>query len=230
MKFNPDPWTSSSGIEFILIPAGTFVQGSNKTSRSQPPHHVTISKPFYLGKYQVTQAQWKMIMGDTPSRFKGDTRPVEQVSWNDCQEFIKNLNSREEVDTYRLPTEAEWEYACRGGTTTRFCFGDEETMLSQHAWYGRSSGGETHPVGQKKANAWGLYDMHGNVWEWCQDRYGTYPWKAVADPRGASSGSGRVGRGGSWNGDAKFCASAYRSRFVPGYRYSSLGFRLARSL
>jgi len=214
-------FTSSSGIEFVLIPAGIFPRGS---------YPVTLSRPFYLGTYQVTQAQWTAIMATNPSKFKGDNRPVERVSWNDCQEFIRKLNSKEGTDKYRLSTEAEWEYACRAGTTTRFCFGDDETMLSQCAWFTKNSANETHPVGQKKANAWGLYDMHGNVWEWCQDWYGGYTKSAVTDPSGSGSGSFRVLRGGCWSDNAKCSASAYRYGNVPGYRRGNLGFRLARSL
>jgi len=224
-------FTSPTGIEFVLIPAGTFIMGGETGyDDSKPPHQVTLSKPFYLGKYPVTQAQWKSIMGKNPSIFKGDNRPVEQVSWNDCKEFIQKLNAREEGNTYRLPTEAEWEYACRAGTMTQFCFGDDGTMLSQYAWYNDNSERETHPVGQKKANAWDLYDMHGNVWEWCQDCYGVYTKHAVIDPRGPSSGSSRVYRGGSWYRNAGGCASAYRVSYDPSIRNGSLGFRLARDL
>jgi len=222
-------FTTPSGIEFVLIPAGTFTMGL-KEQTSATPHQVTLSKPFYLGKYPVTQAQWKEIMGKNPSHFKGDTRPVENVSWSDCQEFIQKINARERGNTYHLPTEAEWEYACRAGTTTRFCFGDDEARLGEYAWFDGNSGSETHPFGQKKANAWSLYDMHGNVWEWCQDWYGEYTKRAVTDPSGSGSGSGRVVRGGCWIGNAKYCASASRINYDPGTRYSSLGFRLARSL
>jgi len=221
--------TNCIGIEFVLIPAGTFLMGSKESSYSQPPHQVTLSKPFYLGKYQVTQAKWQAIMGSTPSHFEGTDKPVERVSWNDCQEFIRNLNSREGVNTYRLPTEAEWEYACRAGTTTRFCCGDGKTMLSQYAWHAEDFGG-AHPVGKKKANTWGLYDMHGNVWEWCQDWYGSYPRNDITDPGGPASGSLRVSRGGSWYHYAKDNTSACRGDRDPDGRYSYLGFRLARDL
>ncbi len=222
-------WTSPSGMELVLIPAGTFIMGSAGESRATP-HQVTISKPFYLGKYQVTQREWAMVMGNNPSYFKGDTRPVENVSWNECEEFIRKLNAREGVNKYRVPTEAEWEYACRAGSRTRFCFGDGDHILSQYAWFDENSGNETHPVGQKNPNDWGLYDMHGNVWEWCYDWHGDYPVRSVTDPSGSGSGSGRVVRGGCWINGAGDCAATFRFRFHPSYRDFDLGFRLARSL
>ncbi len=212
--------TNSMGIEFIFIPAGTFTRGS---------YPVTISKPFYLGKYQVTQAQWKAVMGNNPSAFKGDTLPIEKVSWEDCQKFIRKLNEKEGTTKYRLPTNAEWEYACRAGTTTKFSFGDDESKLSQYGWYGANSGSNTQPVGQKKPNSWSLYDMHGNVWEWCSDWYENYPKNAVTDPAGPGSGSYRVNRGGCWGDSAGGCTAAIRYRDHPGLRNFALGFRLARS-
>jgi formylglycine-generating enzyme required for sulfatase activity len=171
-------------------------------------------------------------MGDNPSHFQqcGEDCPVETVSWNDAQEFIKKLNEMENTDKYRLPTEAEWEYACRAGSTARFCCGDEETKLEEYAWINKNSDGKTHPVGKKKPNAWGLLDMHGNVYEWCQDWYGEYPAGPVTDPPGPASGKSRVFRGGSWNYGARSSRSAYRYRFDPDLRYSYLGFRVARAL
>ncbi len=222
-------FTSPTAIKFMLVPAGTFTMGSKKSSDATP-HQVTLSKPFYLGKYQVTQAQWKVVMGNTPSNFKGATRPVEQVSWKDCQEFIKKLNAKERTNKYRLPTEAEREYACRAGSTTTFCFGDDKGRLGEYAWFNNNSGDETHPVGQKKPNTWKIHDMHGNVWEWCQDWwYGSYPKNAVTDPVGPGQGSIRVIRGGGWDDPAEYCSAAFRDGGHPGNRYDFLGFRLARS-
>ncbi len=192
------------GVKFVLIPAGTFMMGSpedeeGRWDTGERLHHVTISKPFYMQITQVTQGQWKKVMGNNPSYFKGDYNlPVESVSWNDVQEFISELNSMEGVDKYRLPTEAEWEYACRTGSTTAYCFGDDPRRLGEYAWYFDNSGSETRPAGKKKPNAWGLYDMHGNVWERVQDWWGKYPSGSVTDPEGPSSGSDRVRRGGCW--------------------------------
>jgi formylglycine-generating enzyme required for sulfatase activity len=155
---------------------------------------------------------------------------VESVSWNKAQEFIKALNRMEKTDKYRLPTEAEWEYACRAETTSRWFFGNDEAKLGEYAWYGKNSGAKTHPVGQKEPNAWGLYDMLGNVWEWCQDWYGKYPDGPVTDPKGPASGQGRVLRGGSWGGGAGGARSAYRSFNHTDLRYrDDIGFRVARA-
>jgi len=164
-------------MEFVLIPAGTFTMGSpdsdsNAYDHEKPAHQVTISEPFYMGKYEVTQAQWKAVMGENPSRFKGDDHPVENVSWEDVQQFIQKLNAKEGKEACRLPTEAEWEYAARAGTTTIYSFGNNASQLGNYAWYDENSGNTTHPVGDKPPNPWGLYDMHGNVWEWVQDWYG----------------------------------------------------------
>nr|WP_242492664.1 formylglycine-generating enzyme family protein [Methanolobus psychrotolerans] len=220
-------------MEFVLIPAGEFEMGSDDgDSDERPVHEVTIGKAYYLGKYEVTQEQWVEIMGNNPSRFKGDNNPVEQVSWNDVQEFVKKLNAKEGTDKYRLPSEAEWEYAARAGTTTRYSFGDSESKLGDYAWYGGNSGDKTHPVGQKKPNPWGLYDMHGNVWEWCQDRwhdsYENAPTDGSAWEDGSSSG--RVRRGGSWVSDARYCRSASRNGSNPDCSSDSIGFRLLRAV
>lgn len=220
------------GMEFIYIKPGTFMMGSPSHEKgrynNEKQHQVTLTRGFYMQTTEVTQGQWKAVMGSNPSRFKGDDLPVEQISWNDVQEFIRRLNQREGGDKYRLPTEAEWEYACRAGRTTRFSFGDDESRLGEYAWYDGNSGSRTHPVAQKKPNAWGLYDMHGNVWEWCQDRYGDYPSGSVTDPEGPSSGSYRVIRGGSWVNEPRFVRSANRGRSYPDYRNYNLGFRLLR--
>ena len=223
-------FTNSIGMKFKLIPAGSFMMGSEEDSDEQPVHQVTITNSFYLGIYEVTQAQWVVVMGSNPSYLTDDSRPVEQVSWYDVQDFIAQLNDLEGTDKYRLPTEAEWEYACRAGSTTAYCFGDDESQLTQYAWYRRNAFAPTHPVGQKLPNAWGLYDMPGNVWEWCADWYGSnyYSSSPGVDPQGPGSGSDRVMRGGSWLSGAGACRSAYRYWNVPDYRDSSFGFRLAR--
>jgi formylglycine-generating enzyme required for sulfatase activity len=225
---------NSIGMKFVLNPSGSFTMGSPpwgaERSDDEKQHEVTISKPFYLQSTVVTQSQWQEVMGDNPSEFKdcGDDCPVENVSWNDAQGFIKKLNEIEGVDNYRLPTEAEWEYACRAETNTEFSFGDEASELGEYAWYIDNSGDRTHPVGTKKPNAWGLYDMHGNVIEWCQDWYADYPSNSVTDPKGPSKGEYRVLRGGSWLINARRIRSADRFRNDPNYRYLGIGFRVAR--
>jgi len=230
-----DVFTNSLGMKFVLMPAGTFMMGSPSDEDGRDDderrHRVTISQPFYMQTTEVTQGQWRAVMGNDPSHFNscGDNCPVEQVSWDDVQAFIRRLNNREGAGRYRLPTEAQWEYACRAGSTTRFCFGDDESRLGDYAWYDRNSGRRTHSVAQKKPNAWGLYDMHGNVWEWCADWYDAYPSGHVTDPTGPSSGSDRVYRGGSWLGYARLCRSAIRVNYTPGDRNDFLGFRLTRT-
>jgi formylglycine-generating enzyme required for sulfatase activity len=216
-------------MEFVLIPAGTFMMGAEDgESDERPVHQVTISRPFYLGKYEVTQAQWQAVMGNNPSLFQGDPKlPVEQVWWTDVQDFLRKLNAKEGGNRYRLPTEAEWEYAARAGSTTAYGFGSDASRLGEYAWYRDNSGGKTRPVGQLKPNAWGLYDMHGNVMEWVQDWYGRYPAESVTDPQGPASGSHRMRRGGAWNSVATVCRSANRYS-VPGFRDDFLGLRLVR--
>jgi formylglycine-generating enzyme required for sulfatase activity len=227
--------TNTIGMEFVPIPAGEFEMGSpldeeDRYDREGPVHHVTIEKPFYMGRYEVTQQQWREIMGDNPSYFEGDYLPVEQVSWDDVQEFIKKLNEKEGTDKYRLPSEAEWEYACRAGTTTCYSFGDDESKLGDYAWYYSS---KTHPVGQKKPNSWGLYDMHGNVWEWVQDCWHDSYNGAPTDGSAwilACDGAYRVFRGGSWYDCARDCRSALRLRNDPRYRGGGLGFRILQEV
>jgi formylglycine-generating enzyme required for sulfatase activity len=212
-----------TSIEFCRVPAGTF-----RRSKLRSYHRVAISRDFYLGKYPVTQAQWEALMEDNPSHFKGAKWPVEQVSWEDCQQFIDKLNYQTGRNIYRLPTEAEWEYACRAESTTAYWFGAEKKQLDEHGWYSANSDGKTHPVGQKTPNPWGFYDMYGNVWEWCKDWYGPYPGGLVTDPEGPSSGSDRVLRGGGWFDGAMRFRSGFRSFFSPDFRSSFFGFRLAR--
>jgi formylglycine-generating enzyme required for sulfatase activity len=224
-------------LELVLVPAGEFLMGSpvadkDAFSDEQPQHRVRITKPFYLGKYQVTQEQWKAVMGSKPSFLKGPKHPVELVSWDDCQKFFGKLNGKsgKGSGTFQLPSEAQWEYACRAGSKTKYCFGDDEARLGDYAWYAANSNGKTHPVGAKKPNAWGLYDMHGNVWEWCQDWYdgGYYAKSPVDDPRGPARGSGRVARGGGRAAIAKLCRSAVRYSFKPAHSDFNLGLRVAQ--
>ncbi|MDR2689041.1 MAG: formylglycine-generating enzyme family protein [Azoarcus sp.] len=230
--------TNSIGMEFVPIPAGSFkrereIEEQLNIRRGKatttPERTVTISKPFYLGKYEVTQEQWHAVMDNDPAKFPGRKNPVEMVSWDEVQLFISRLNQKEETNKYRLPTEAEWEYAARAGTTTKYSFGDDEGRLGRYAWYWDNSGKTTHPVGQKQPNPWGLYDMHGNVWEWVQDWYDDYPKSSVTDPRGPSGGLYRVMRGGSWNFSAPHLSSAFRGPHSPEDRSGFIGFRLAFS-
>ncbi len=227
-------WINRIGMEFVLIQPGEFLMGSdNGYDDEKPVHRVRISQPFYLGRTPVTQAQWEAVMGGAnPSHFTGDSqRPVDSVSWNDVQDFIRKLHADEPSITYRWPREAEWEYAARAGSTGVYGFGDDEVRLGEYAWYSDNSGGTTHPVAELKANAWGLHDMHGNVWEWVHDWYANYPAAtAVVDPVGPETGSYRVIRGGGWNNDAGNCRSALRSFGGPGNANRYLGFRLLRQL
>ena len=221
-------------LEMVLIKSGTFMMGSPDSDKDaereeQPQHRVRITRPFYLGKYLVTQEQWEAMMGSNPSHFKGPKNPVEQVSWDDCQLYLEKLNAKigTQSGKFGLPTAAQWEYACRAGSTTRYCFGDDESKFGEYAWYVENSGITTHPVGQKKPNAWGLYDMHGNVWEWCQDWNEDYKKSPVDDPSGPTEGSVRVFRGGSWYHVAKHCRSAIRLSHLPRYKYADLGLRVS---
>ena len=250
-------------MKFVLIPAGAFAMGSPAgepgRDNDEMEHQVTISRSFYLQTTEVTQGQWRRVMGENPSYFKncGDACPVEQVSWRDVENFIRRFNEQEGTGRYRLPTEAEWEYAARAGSNTALYSGpisilgaNNAPALDSIAWYGGNScvnyaGGYdpffwkerqssclrvgTNPVGKKRPNAWGLYDMLGNVWEWVYDWVGNYPSGSVTDPTGPPSGGYRAMRGGSWNGDAKFCRAANRAYNTQKYRYDNLGFRLVRT-
>ena len=235
-------FTNSLGMKFVYIEPGTFTMGSpsNEPGRDsdETQHRVTLTRGYYLQTTEVTQGQWKAVMGSNPSHFKncGDDCPVEQVSWNDTQDFIRKLNQKEGGNKYRLPTEAEWEYAARAGTQSRFSWGDDADCAKANygnvALLGECKGknpGATAQVGSYPPNARGLYDMHGNVWEWCQDWKGVYPAGSVTDPTGPSSGSGRVYRGGSWLDYARYCRSAGRNSFDPGIRFTGLGLRLLRT-
>ena len=232
----PNPaWWIWENMEFVRIEPGAFMMGSeNGFANERPAHKVEITKPFYLGTYPVTQEQWLAVMGSNPSRFKGERRPVVNVSWNDVQSFLNKLNGGEHE--YRLPTEAEWEYACRAGTTTEYSFGDDKSLLGDYAWSWENSEGTAHPVGQKKPNPWGLYDMHGNVWEWVQDWYSAdyykqFQNKTAIDPKGPDKGSPRVIRGGGWDSRATGLRSAVRISSAPGNAYNYvLGFRLLRTI
>ena len=229
-------------MEMVWIPPGTFTMGSPSSESGRdddegPQHQVTITKGFYLGKYELTQEQWTSVMGTRPWSGKSYVRenasnPAVYISWNDVQAFIAKLNQAEGSEVYRLPTEAEWEVACRAGTTTRWSFGDDESQLGEYAWYRDNawSVGEqyAHAVGTKRPNPWGLYDMHGNVWEWVQDWYGSYSSSPQTDPTGPASGSSRVLRGGSFLNHARDVRSANRDHDSPGRRDYDVGARLLR--
>ena len=258
--------TNSNGMKLVLVPKGTFQMGSppseDGSEDNERQHEVTLTRDYYLGAFEVTQAQYEKVMGKNPSNFQGkeveqripakkhpqtgrtiedekiipvdsSNHPVERVSWEEAVEFCKKLSDLPEEKAagrvYRLPTEAEWEYACRAGSKSAYGFGDERDSLDDYAWYGENGDSKTHPVGQKKPNAWGLYDMHANVWEWCSDWYGDYPKGALSDPVGPREGSNRVYRGGCWCFEAAICRSAYRNRGYPSFRFDDRGFRLALS-
>ena len=244
--------TNSIGMKLVHIPAGSFMMGSSGSAAELakeygtkeedfrdglPQHQVRISEGFWMGQTEITQGQYKSVMDAQP--WSGQeyvqedpNNPAVYVSWDNAVEFCRKL-SQKEGKTYRLPTETEWEYACRAGTTTRFSFGDSDSSLGDYAWFGGNTLGQqyAHPAGQKKPNPWYLYDMHGNVFEWCQDWYADdyYSESPESNPQGPDPGSYRVIRGGSWFNSAEYCRSAFRFGFTPSYRYFILGFRVARS-
>jgi formylglycine-generating enzyme required for sulfatase activity len=244
----PSRYGPVDGMEFVTIPAGSFQMGSPSAEsgrwENEKQHLVTVSS-FELMTTEVTQGMWEEVMGTTVDEMRrrseydfglagvGEDLPIYYVSWNDCQEFMERLNAMDSSYTYRLPTEAEWEYAARAGTTTRYYWGDDpdEDQIGNHAWFTGNSDGSTHPVGSKMPNAWGLYDMSGNVWEWCEDVFASYYDNCPTDGSAyAGPGSNRVLRGGSWSDNASFCRSATRFYDGPGYRLGYMGFRVARSV
>ncbi len=227
------PVKNGINIEMVKVEAGTFMMGATSEMKKpysweKPVHQVILTNDYYMGKYEVTQALWQAVMGNNPSKFKGDNLPVETVSWNDCQDFISKLNSLTGRN-FRLPTEAEWEYAARGGKKSRGYQYSGSSKISNVAWYDGNSGSKTHAVGTKQPNELGIYDMTGNVWEWCQDWYGSYSSSSRTNPTGATSGSIRVRRGGCWGINARYCRSSYRSFSTPVNRGNGLGLRLALS-
>lgn len=262
-KAPPKNFTNSLGMKFVWIPPGSFVMGSPKDElekgspmenenrmgmkkligqdlfedmekKETRQHKVTLTKGFYMGVYTVTQEQWQAVMGNNPSHFKGEKNlPVENVSWDKCQEFVKKLREKD-TKPYRLPTEAEWEYSCRAGTKTAFYFGDtistDQANYDGTHTYGDGGKGvyrkKTMPVGSFPANPWGLYDMHGNVWQFCQDWYGDYPQEDVVDPQGPDKGNSRVARGGSWGNTPHQARSAHRGSADPMTRGTNDGLRV----
>ena len=232
------PIVNSVDIVLVPIPAGEFMMGSPETEEGRQSHEtqhlVRITKPFYLSAYEVTQAQYQRVMGENPAFSEGVTKPVGKVSWDDAVEFFRKLSERESVE-YRLPTEAEWEYACRAGTTTAYSFGNDASELGEYAWHHGNSGHTTHPVGEKLPNGWGLFDMHGNIWEWCHDWYGRYETEQVLiDPSGTALSSGnvllsRVLRGGAFAHPTRNVRAASRFGDRPDYRFLGVGFRMART-
>jgi formylglycine-generating enzyme required for sulfatase activity len=234
----PSFFTNSLGMEFVLIPAGTFFMGADKNFESAnyfelPRHKVRISRPFYFGAFEVTQQEWVTVMGDNISSFKKRENPVNMASWEDAHNFIDRLNQLEGHFRYRLPTEAEWEYATRAGSTSAYFFGDDYSELENYAWYGKNSGDSLHPVGQKLPNGWGLFDILGNVDEWTEDWFAEdyYANSPSTDPNGPATGEGRVIRGCNFEFDSEtFCRSADRGMRNPAEGSRFLGFRLALSV
>ena len=227
--------TNSIGMVLVPIPAGEFLMGSPATEPArrdnEDQHRVKISRPFYLGICEVTVAQFDKVMGMRPSHWKADNNPIEQVSWEQVTSFCRELSAsaaeQQAGRVYRLPTEAEWEYACRAGSQTPFSFGSNPEEFGVYGWFLKNSDSRSHSVGQKKPNSFGLYDMHGNVWEWCQDWYGEFETGFSVDPTGPVSSFSRVRRGGSWEHPPRQGRSSHRSYLPPDYRYCKLGFRVA---
>ena len=218
-------------IEMVKVEPGTFMMGEadeNKRGYEHPVHQVILTDNYYIGQYEVTQVLWQAVMGSNPSTFKGDNLPVEKVSWNDCQDFISKLNAMT-GKRFRLPSEAEWEYAARGGNKSRGYRYSGSNTIDDVAWYENDALSQTHPVGTKQPNELEIYDMTGNVMEWCQDWYGSYSSSPQVNPTGAASGSYRVVRGGGWSDSARDCRTSDRDFISPGGRSSDLGLRLVLS-
>lgn len=238
---SPVAVTNSVGMKFMLIPAGNFLMGSPKSELgrrdAERPHEVILTKSFYLGATEVTQDQWIQVMADNPSFFEGNDLPVETVTWEEAMEFCGRLSAAENR-VYRLPTEAEWEYACRAGTATPFHTGatinTDQANFDGRKTYGKGATGEfretTTAVDTFPPNAWGLRDMHGNVWEWCADWHAPYPSQRVRDPQGPQTGTTRIVRGGCWINDPAICRSANRGDTLPGSWNFNFGFRVVREL
>jgi formylglycine-generating enzyme required for sulfatase activity len=217
-------------MRLVWVPAGAFTMGSSADEAGHeenegPQHEVTISRPFLIGACEVTQEQYEAVMGSNPSKYPGHGMPVENVSWDDAMEFCARV-SRKTGRRVTLPTEAQWEYACRAGTRTRYSFGDDQDQIKRYARQGEAQEAGPAPVGSHEPNPWGLYDMYGNVWEWCADWYAPYNAGAVTDPAGPASGQGRVVRGGRWHGKAADCRSAKRSWHASDYPRGIVGFRV----
>lgn len=227
--------TNTLGIELVQVPAGSFDMGSTattpRTANEAPARSVSVQS-FYLSRYEINQAQWTKVMGKNPSRFQDPRRPVEQVTWLDAQTFIEKLNLLERTAKYRLPSEAEWEYAARANQKTAYFFGDDVNSLPQYAWFGKENNVGTRPVGQRAPNPWGFFDIYGNVWEWVQDCWHDNYQGAPADSRPWAGGdcSVRVLRGGGWDSPAAYARSAVRGSYAPDLNDAANGFRLARSL
>jgi formylglycine-generating enzyme required for sulfatase activity len=224
-------YVNELGMEFVLVPPGEFAMGSPRGEGGRevvegPQHEVRYTRGFYMGACEVTQEQYARVMGKNPSKHVAARHPVESVSWDDAVDFCARLSK--EGCTYRLPTEAEWEYACRAGGTTAYCYGDDPKELGEYAWYLANAGEGTRPVGLKLPNAWGMYDLHGNVWEWCQDWYGGYERDLAEDPHGPADGTYRVVRGGSWFDYPLPMRCASRGRNAPSNRSDDQGFRVVR--
>ncbi|MDR1165661.1 MAG: formylglycine-generating enzyme family protein [Deltaproteobacteria bacterium] len=228
-----DEFVNSLGMEFVLIPAGIFTMGEWEDEASNPDelprHEVEITTPFYLGKFEVTQDQWMSVMGANPSEFRGQDHPVDNVSWNDAQNFLRRLNQKENTDRYRLPSEAEWEYSVRAGSDSIFFFGGERSSLGKFAWFVANADEKTHPVGLKNPNPWGLFDVYGNVWEWVNDWFSEdyYADSPLKDPLGPSETGHKSMRGGSIEFEAGVCRSANRINFSTKSKDSDFGFRVA---